>query len=234
MAYFSDNLKFDIGGGAEAGQEILDNEEGGGPASHLDIDENIDSETASSTKENRSAEGSDIQDTIDNLPPADIQLPFVDEDRERAWGKALTEKAQEAYAVGSQNPKMLVGQFLDTAPIVMFLLLPIFALILKLLYVRSHRFYTQHLVLAVHNHSFFFVAMVLISCLPIILPTSVEAIFSALLFSWMMLYMVLSLRVVFSQSWLKTIIKSGLLFLSYLVLAMFAFVLTAVLGIIFL
>lgn len=36
----------------------------------------------------------------------------------------------------------------------MFVLLPTFALILKLLYLRSRRYYTEHLILALHNHSF--------------------------------------------------------------------------------
>lgn len=232
LTYFADNLKFDIGGGVEAGQEIIEGEQGA--VLDTNSEARIASETSTTDAENDPSESSDIQGTIENLPPADIQLPFVDEEKEKVWGQALTEKAQEAYTIGSQNPKVLVEQFLDTAPIVMFLLLPIFALILKLLYIRRRRFYTQHLVLAVHNHSFFFVSMALLSSLPIIVPATFEPTISVLLGLWMVMYMVVSLRVVFEQSWIKTIIKSGFLFLCYLILIMFAFVITAILGIIFL
>src|SRR5690606_17060731 len=52
------------------------------------------------------------------------------------------------------NPKLAINKFFSLAPQMMFLLLPLFALLLKLLYIRSDRYYMEHLIVALHSHSF--------------------------------------------------------------------------------
>lgn len=52
------------------------------------------------------------------------------------------------------HQKQWATAFKDNWPTAMFLLLPVFALLLKLVYIRSKRFYVEHLVYALHLHSF--------------------------------------------------------------------------------
>ncbi|SOD12884.1 DUF3667 domain-containing protein [Pedobacter xixiisoli] len=47
-------------------------------------------------------------------------------------------------------------------PKMMFLLLPLFALILKLVYIRKHRFYYEHLIYSFHTHSAIFLSFILV------------------------------------------------------------------------
>lgn len=47
-------------------------------------------------------------------------------------------------------------------PKMMFLLLPLFALILKLVYIRKHRYYYEHLIYSFHTHSAIFLSFIIV------------------------------------------------------------------------
>ena len=99
------------------------------------------------------------------------------------------------------------------APYAMFVLVPAFALLLKLAYPRSRRLpqrpglYGEHLVFAVHNHAFLFVALTLIALLP--------QPFAALLWAWVLAYFVLALRAVYGGGWPGTLLRGAMLFVVY-------------------
>jgi hypothetical protein len=104
--------------------------------------------------------------------------------------------------------------FTENAPTGIFLMMPVFALILKVLYVRRKRYYVEHVVFALHVHAFTFL-MILVM---LIAPGS--GALNALLGLWLTLYVFFALRTVYDQGWVKTFVK-------YLMLgAAYAFVLT--------
>jgi hypothetical protein len=90
---------------------------------------------------------------------------------------------------------------LENAPKVIFLLLPLYALLLKLLYIRSKRYYVEHFIFALHVHAFAFVLFLVM--------TLVEGVryVPGLLFAWLMLYFWLALKRVYRQGWVKTTVK---------------------------
>lgn len=97
-----------------------------------------------------------------------------------------------------------------------FLLLPAFALLLKLLYLRRGNFYLDHLVFALHFHAFAFVvltAMVLLGAAgiprPILAPVAVAA------WLWIFMYLFLALRRVYPDSRLAAGLRFGALLISY-------------------
>src|SRR5690606_27414209 len=59
------------------------------------------------------------------------------------------------------TPELAFQQARQLAPVMMFFLLPLFAFLLKVLYLFSKRYYTEHLTLALHTHSFMFLAFLL-------------------------------------------------------------------------
>lgn len=93
--------------------------------------------------------------------------------------------------------------FLKTSSYGMFIFLPLFALILKILYRRRKRFYIEHVIFTLHFYSFiFFILMlfVLINLVQIEIPR------------WIMLviiigYLYLSMLKVYNQSYGKTLLK---------------------------
>ena len=61
----------------------------------------------------------------------------------------------------ADDGKAFLSKLLDNIPVALFVLLPLMALILKLLYPLSKRFYVEHLLFVVHFHAFFFLLMIL-------------------------------------------------------------------------
>lgn len=111
------------------------------------------------------------------------------------------------------NPKLAINKFFSLAPQMMFMLLPLFALLLKLLYVRSERYYTEHLIVALHSHSFILQFSVLYIALQTLstvcwswLVQPVEWLASATLI-WIPIYLFLSQKFYYQQSWVKTLLK---------------------------
>ena len=102
-------------------------------------------------------------------------------------------------------------------PYAMFVLLPAFALLLKLLYLgrgrrypQRPRLYAEHIVFAAHNHAFLFLA--------IVAATAFISLLRAAVIVWMLVYAVWSLRVVYGGSWLGIAARSGVMFISYSIL----------------
>ena len=165
-------------------------------------------------------------------PNIELNVPFLGPDAEKKARNALQQKLDNAVNIVSERPKLLVSKIIDSSPPVVILLLPIFALVLKLFYLGSNRYYAQYLVLALNNHSFLFAALTLIVLVPKVLSQTYETIFTTLAWSWVWLYMVFSLKRVFEQNWKLTILKSVLILVAYFVLFLIATVMVSLLGII--
>jgi len=102
------------------------------------------------------------------------------------------------------------SSFINSAPKVMFFLLPLAALILKLLY-RRKILYFQHLIFLLHVHSFFFLSMFVFR---IIHFGIVFAIFSLL----SSVYLYTALKKYYQQSIIKTLIKLSLFSTFYFII----------------
>jgi hypothetical protein len=112
----------------------------------------------------------------------------------------------------SEAARQVISGFLGRVPQMMFLLLPIFAGMLMLLYAGSGRFYVEHFVFALHVHASAFLIF-----LAMIALVRVPAVGSALL-CWLMLYVFLAMKTVYRQGWIVTGLKYGILGFAYLFL----------------
>ena len=104
-----------------------------------------------------------------------------------------------------------------------FLLLPVFALLLKLLYLRRGILYLDHLVFAFHFHAFAFVvltAMILIQAAGT--PSHVLAPVGIASWLWIFVYLFLALRRVYGGSRLTAGLRFGALLISYGIVFVFA------------
>lgn len=110
-----------------------------------------------------------------------------------------------------EDVKELIAQMLEKMPHALFILLPAFAFLLKLVYVRRGRYYVEHLVFSLHNHSFHFLLLTIATPLP-------WAGADGIAFLGCITYFVLALKGYYNQSWPKTLLKSGMLGCGYLCL----------------
>ncbi len=116
-------------------------------------------------------------------------------------------KAERAAALADFSRSALAQ-----LPTVMFVLLPVFALLLKLIYVRRGWFYSEHLVFGLHTHAFAFVVFALIAVLLGFGGGSGAVSLLARVLAWSIpLYFFLAQKRVYGQGWLKTGAKAVLL-----------------------
>ncbi len=112
------------------------------------------------------------------------------------------------------NPKLAINKFFSLAPQMMFLLLPLFALLLKLLYIRSNRYYMEHLIVALHSHSFILQFSVLYLAVQALaasiswpwLLSMIDWLATAVLI-WIPVYLLLCQKSYYQQPWGKTLLK---------------------------
>jgi hypothetical protein len=92
---------------------------------------------------------------------------------------------------------------------VTFFLLPIYALIFKLLYVRRKSFYVDHLVFTIHFQCFAYCMFTLLWLVPMLWPATFDFLRGGALLI-ILIYLIASLRYLYQQSWAKTVLKSFL------------------------
>ena len=118
------------------------------------------------------------------------------------------------------------------APSALFLLVPVFALLLKLAYLFTRRLYLEHLVVALYSHTFLLIMLTLAFLLSALdgLVTSrplgilLDLAFAAVLL-WMPVYLLLMQKRVYRQAWWLTVLKYLVIGNIYFVMLTFATVL---------
>jgi hypothetical protein len=98
--------------------------------------------------------------------------------------------------------------------------------VMSLLYIRSGRYYVEHLLFVVHFHAFFFLAGIAVLLLERLAKLStgvlasglavVQGVVGAALTLYVPWYLLRALRRVYAQSWWKTLPKYALLGIAYL------------------
>jgi len=158
------------------------------------------------------------------------ERPFVVFDE----GKSTTpfERWIEARAkekMGEHGTKMglFIATLFSNLPYMMLCCIPLFAFVLKILYIRRRIFYIDHLIYALHIHSFFYAAVMLIVLATVGLTRfasdAIAGWFIALLWIGFVTQIFLSIRFVYRQGWFWSIFKflfGGFVYLMVLVFAL--------------
>ena len=154
---------------------------------------------------------------------ADIKLDWLEESANKNLRETIQTQANKAQQALQDDPGQIAGAFLDIAPALMFILLPLFALLLKFVYITSGRYYAEHLVLALHNHSALFLVLLFSFMLDWVEELTNLTLGSTFVLFWIPVYMFLSLKRAFNEGTGTTILKFSILANSYLLLFSFAF-----------
>lgn len=145
------------------------------------------------------------------------------------WINRQIGRAEKNIARIQEDPELLKEAVLGSLPATFFVLLPIFALLLKLAYLFKRRLYMEHLIVALHSHAFLSLALLLISLLSLLGSWSGWRVFGwgeGLLLAWMPIYLLLAQKRVYQQGWFMTLLKFGVLGFIYFNLLSIGVVLT--------
>lgn len=139
------------------------------------------------------------------------QLALPKEKRDDWFDGKLNRKASEINEKYKDNAKGFSADFrqafMDNFSKVLFYLLPIFALLLKLFYIRRNFFYSEHLVFSIYYYNFFYFAASLQLLFNLIPMLSWAA---TLIGFWVFFYLLFAMKRMYQQSWKKTILKFSL------------------------
>jgi len=119
--------------------------------------------------------------------------------------KRLRKGAIEALT----NKTIFLNNFYRTISYVLFLLMPVFALLLKLLYVRRRVFYIEHLVFSINMHSFMLLVFSMMIILSQILKENSQ--YTAFMFTLVPVYFTAGMKRFYQQALLKIILKEMIL-----------------------
>jgi hypothetical protein len=149
---------------------------------------------------------------------------------------ALKHGDPEASAEAKQ--RMISGIF-GVLPATMFVLMPLFALMLKLFYVFRRRLYMEHLIVALHSHAFLFLWLLLCTLLAVfagwlephaLWTTGPLNWLERILVVWAPIYLLLMQKRIYRQGWPMTLLKFWFVGWCYFWLLTFAVMIAAVLG----
>ena len=201
---------------ASQGPEILDRKPPGVPAA---------GEPQAATKPaDRRSDGFDIR--IDESNRLRIDTGG------RAWLGPLAERLEAFDRLpGEERARQIRTGMLRNAPYAAVALLPLFALLLKLLYAGSGRRhparpqrYAAHLVFGAHLHAFAFLAAMLYALVHV---SAIRAVIAV----WMIAYALIAMKVVYGGRWPGVVLRALVIALAYLLffsLAVAALVVAAV------
>jgi hypothetical protein len=128
---------------------------------------------------------------------------------------SITLERTATESVEEDMRTQVISGLTNYLPKMMFIMLPVFALFLKLLYLRRQRYYVGHLIFAFNYHSFAFIVFLVTTITSVALPELVSGIVNALLMVYMHVYLFVAMYRVYDESWFKTLLKFFVLYICY-------------------
>lgn len=159
-----------------------------------------------------------------------IQVAWLPEFANR-WLTDRAARAQRNLATMGTNQDALLQAFMGAIPTALFVLVPVFALLLKVFYLGSRRLYLEHLAVALYSHAFMLLALLASFLLAALgnafaaragLVESLATLGTVLLWCWVPIYLLLMQKRVYRQGWLATSLKYIVIGWVYVVLVSFA------------
>ncbi len=142
---------------------------------------------------------------------------------ETAWLRYWRERSVTACRkVTADRGRSLERAAVDNIPIMMVVFIPVLALVMKLLYRGSERYYAGHLVFFMHFHAFGFIVLVLDIFFHELggafgWSNTAWRIVASITATYMVVYLLIAMRRVYAQGWLVTSVKYLLVYLTYVV-----------------
>lgn len=166
-----------------------------------------------------------------------VRISWLPEALNAQLQAALQRIADNARRI-NEDPGPFLRELLSAAPTTLFFMLPLFALVLKLVYLFKRRLYTEHLLVALHSHSFIALSLLLAMALSAlaglwpalpVLPGLLDGLAIALLV-WIPVNLLITQKRVYGQGWPLTLVKYVFVGIVYQILLVVGLLLTVLLS----
>jgi len=148
------------------------------------------------------------RDDFENMSPKELGDSYG-KDME-FWGKLFLTQGIKSIKQGNNLVQYLFGK----TTLALFFMMPFLAVFLKIIYIRSKKFYVEHLIFSFHYHAFIFL---LFSAVILLKPYWGKKIIG---FGFLIafVYLFISLKRIYQQGWFKTLLKIFIISIIYLFL----------------
>jgi hypothetical protein len=146
-------------------------------------------------------------------------------EKKTPFGAWLEKQVRDKIGEDGSKLKLFLDTLRSNIPAMMLCCIPLFAFILKILYIRKGRFYVEHLVYALHIHTFLYVAVIITALAVMGANRTVPALggwITGLMACAILVQIFLSIRRVYKQGWFMSMLKflfGGFVYFVILVLA---------------
>ena len=140
-----------------------------------------------------------------------------------------------------RDPGAFKDAVLSVIPTILFVLVPVFALMLKGAFLLQRRLYMEHLIVALHSHAFMCLSLLLVLLAAVPAETFapdgtwINSVFDwviALLLLWVPVHLLWMQKRVYAQGWPITLLKFALLGVVYLILLGLAIASASLIGLV--
>ncbi len=153
-----------------------------------------------------------------------------DKNASTPFEKWIEGRAKEKMGEHGTKMGLFIATLFSNLPYMMLCCIPLFAFVLKILYMRRHIFYIDHLVYALHIHTFAYTGVMLIVLATIglnhVAPGPITGWIIALLWIAFAVQIFLSIRRVYRQGWFISMFKFLFGGIAYLIVLVFALAVT--------
>jgi Protein of unknown function (DUF3667) len=175
-----------------------------------------------------------IQETVDralkdaarNKPKTALEVTDSKEAK-TPFENWIESRAREKFGESGNKAQLFFTTLISNLPYMVLACIPLFAFVLKILYIRKRIFYIDHLVYALHIHTFAYFAIMLIVLITMglnrAMPGALAGWVIGLLWATFVVQIFLSIRRVYCQGWFFSIFKffvGGFVYLIVLFLAL--------------
>jgi hypothetical protein len=153
-----------------------------------------------------------------------FSLPILSAQKNAMLNDVVNQLEEKASRVLEGDTDPLLEQIINTLPQLMFLLLPLFAGLLKITYLFSKRLYMEHLTVALHSHSFVFITVLLLEFIDMT-QDQVSAswqwtgtglhVVSIFFLAWIPVYLFIMQKRVYKQGYIVTVVKYAVVGIAY-------------------
>jgi hypothetical protein len=132
-----------------------------------------------------------------------------------------------------KDPRHLIRSLFSVLPQTLFVLMPLFAVLLKIVYVFYRRLYMEHLIVALHSHAFIFMSVLLVAILTLLLSvTGGQSVWAdpllrllrAAVWIWLPIYLFLMQKRVYRHGWPMGLLAWSVVGTCYIVILSFGLV----------
>jgi hypothetical protein len=142
-------------------------------------------------------------------------------------------RAKENIVAAKKDPRRLIEAVFSRLPWTLGLLMPLFAVLLKIVYIFKRRLYMEHLMVALHSHAFIFMSLLLLAILAALKKWAATSAPGAewligllrdAVWIWLPIYLFLMQKRVYRQGWFMTTIKYSIVGICYTIIISFGLV----------